>query len=52
MRKLACLFTLMLVLQGCSRETQSDVKELGNDMKRDVNKAAQEVDAAVQDAVD
>lgn len=41
-----------LSVQGCSQSTQDSVKELGNDMQRDVNKAARNVDDAVKDAVD
>ena len=41
-----------LMIAGCSEQTQGNVKELGNVLKRDVNKAARNVDDAVKDAVD
>lgn len=49
---LAILFLSVLAVQGCSRDTRDDLKEFGNDAKRDVNKAARDVDDAVKDAVD
>ena len=53
MRKLlGVLFIVMLTLQGCTRQTSDDLKELGNDAKRDINKAARNIDDKVQDAVD
>lgn len=41
-----------LLAQGCSHETSADLKEVGRDMKRDINKAARDVDDKVQDAVE
>lgn len=43
---------LTVVIYGCSRGAQEDVKELGNDVKRDVQKAARNVDDAAKDAMD
>ena len=42
----------LLTVQGCSSETRGSVKELGNDIKRDIHKTAQDVDRKVQDAAD
>jgi hypothetical protein len=42
----------LLMLQGCSHETTGDLKELGHDAKRDIEKAARNVDDKVKDAVD
>ena len=50
----AILMSMMLVLilvQGWSDQTRSDLKETGHDMKRDINDAAREIDNKVQDAV-
>ena len=48
-------FLLMLVLQGflqgCSQETRGDLKEMGQDMKTDVNRTARDVDNKAEDAV-
>lgn len=55
MKKIAWMlgtFALLAVVQGCSYESRDTAKELGNDLKRDVNAGAQKVDRAVQDAVD
>jgi hypothetical protein len=41
-----------LAVQGCSGETRSTAKEFGNDLKRDVNAAAQDIDRKVEDATD
>ena len=50
-RTFIALSVLLIVVGGCSREVQHDSKELGSDLKRDVNQAAREVDAKVDDAV-
>lgn len=52
MMVITAAFLTGLVLVSCSPESRDSVKELGNDMKRDVNKAAQNVDRAVEDAMD
>ena len=53
MKKALGLIVLSLfVLQGCSQQTSNDLKELGNDAKRDINKTARDIDDKVQDAVD
>ena len=46
------LVVAMLAVQGCTKQTSNDLKELGNDAKRDINKAARNIDDKVQDAVD
>ena len=39
------IFTIIfLMVQGCGGESRGTAKELGNDLKRDVNSAAQNVD--------
>ena len=43
---------IFLMIQGCSGETRGTAKELGNDIKRDVNQTAQDVDRKVEDAID
>ena len=53
MKKLLAIgVVMMLALQGCSKQATDDLKELGNDAKRDINKAARNIDDKVQDAVD
>jgi hypothetical protein len=54
MKKFAWVLGALVVLavQGCSAESRGTAKELGNDMKRDINAGAQKVDRAVEDAVD
>ncbi len=42
---------VLVVVAGCSRETQQDARVLANDLKRDVNAAAIKVDAEVERAV-
>ena len=52
MRKaLGLIVFAIFVLQGCSDQTSRDMKELGNDAKRDINKAARNIDDKVEDAV-
>jgi len=46
------ILTLLVALQGCSRETQNDLEEAGHDAKRDINRAAQNIQDKVEDAVD
>jgi hypothetical protein len=46
------ILVLFVALQGCSREVNDDLKEAGNDAKRDMNKAAQNIEDTVQDAVE
>ena len=43
---------VFLSFQGCSGETRSTARELGNDLKRDVNQAAQNIEGKVEDALD
>ena len=49
---LGMLFIVMFAVQGCSRQATDDLKELGNDTQRDINKAARNIDDKVKDAVD
>jgi hypothetical protein len=44
--------SVFMLAQGCSDQTQGDMKELGSDLERDVNDAARKIDNKVQDAVD
>ena len=40
MKKLTLLlFVLALAIQGCSRQTRGDLKEIGRDIEGDANKA-------------
>lgn len=43
---------LMLSAYGCSPAVREDVSEMGNDMKRDVKKAARNIGDAAADATD
>ncbi len=49
---LAVMGMMAMSIVGCSSESQNSAKELGNDMKRDINKVAQDVDRKVDDATD
>ena len=52
MAMFAALVFVFVLAQGCSDQTRGDLKEVGSDMKRDINKTARNVDDKVQDAVD
>lgn len=38
-RRLLALFILVMAIQGCSQSVKEDVKDLGQDIKNEVNKA-------------
>ncbi|MBI4432330.1 MAG: hypothetical protein HY592_02465 [Candidatus Omnitrophica bacterium] len=43
---------LMVVLAGCTRDSQRSAEELGRDVGRDIERGAQEVEHAAKDALD
>ncbi len=52
MKNIFLLLLAVMVLQGCTKETRTDLDEVGSDMKRDIKAAARDVNDKVQDMQD